>query len=227
MPTKAVQRFTSWSYSRLTEWEKCPFKAKCKHLDKIKEPEPEPGSPLFHGKEAHQAAEDYINHKIRGLPKLLRLFSSEFEMLRKKRPRTEYELALTKKWEPTDWFGSTAWLRIKIDVLCTGKTVHIIDYKTGKIREEQEDQLELYAVGALSMSPAPEVAGVALWYLDQGETRPLEGERLYALREAPSLRRKWVKRVAPMLNDTAFTAKPGNHCLWCHLRKELNGPCKY
>lgn len=229
MPIKAVQSFSSWSYSRLTEWEKCPFKAMCKHFAKIKEPEPEPGSPLFHGKEAHQAAEDYLNHKIRGVPKLLCLFTNEFEQLRKKHPQPEYELALTTKWEPTGWFDAAAWLRIKIDVLWTqGSTIHIVDYKTGKIREEQEDQLELYAVGAFSMLPAPAVAGVSLWYLDQGETRPLEGEKLYdGLTESAGLRRKWEKRVAPMLADTAFVPKPGNHCRWCHLQQSKGGPCRF
>lgn len=238
MPTKAVQKFTAWSYSRLTEWEQCPFKAKCKHLDKIKEPEPGPDSPLTHGKEAHEDADKYARGVGRALPGNLRLFKEEFAALRarKRDLRTEFQLALTKAWAPTGCYGSDVWLRIVFDVTwdehvkAEGKTYltrHVVDYKTGKIREEQQDQLELYALGALSMEPAPEVAIVELWYLDQGETRPEGGGKVYGVGEVPSLRRKWVKRVAPMLADTAFIPQPGNHCRWCHLAKSKGGICVF
>lgn len=238
MPIKRQRQFESWSYSRLTEWEKCPFKAAQKHLFKREEPESDKGA---EGTAAHKDAELYATGQVKVCPKSLERFCAEFDDLRKiKRSLlTEYELALSNTWKQTTWFqtmGKPApWVRIKMDLTYvhsagTGKKAkpirEIVDYKNGVIRKEDEDQLELYGIGGLSMEPFVDVVRASLWYLKEGVIVPETG-KLFTRAELPGMLKRWGKRAAPMLADTAFVPKPGNHCRWCHLPKAKGGPCPF
>ncbi len=61
MPIKAMPRFTAWSYSRLSDYEACPLKAKIKHLDKVSEP----SSPaLKRGSDIHELAAKYATNQL-------------------------------------------------------------------------------------------------------------------------------------------------------------------
>ena len=248
MPIKKAKQFDSWSYSRLTEWEKCPFKAAQKHLHKIAEPESDKGA---EGTAAHKDAELYASGQVFTCPPRLARFKDEFAALRKiKRSLLiEYELALDNTWKPTTWFNTfgkpAPWVRIKMDLTYVreageegGKPKsrskkagfhmvrEIVDYKNGVVRKEDEDQLELYGIGGLSMEPLVDVVRCGLWYLKEGVIVPETG-KLFTRAELPSLIKRWAKRAAPMLADTAFVPKPGRHCTWCHLPKAKGGPCPF
>jgi hypothetical protein len=232
MPTLAPKRFLAWSYSRLYDHEDCALKARFKHLDKLKEPG---GPALERGARIDKLAENYSVGRISTLPEELKLFKQEFALLRKLKRllNPQQNLALTKLWKQTDWFGADVWVRIKMDVWYDDlkKGVRrVIDYKTGKIRDENQDQLDLYAVGASAVaSPAIELIKTELWYLDQGEVR----EREFTRPQADALRTPWEKRVAPMLADTKFKPNPGNACRWCFFgqtaKREKGGPglCRF
>jgi hypothetical protein len=237
MPIKRIQKFESWSYSRLTEHERCPFRAKSKHIDKIEEPSSEAKDA---GNQADSDAEKYATGVLKECPKTLERFRVEFDALRKIKRilRPQFELALDKDWKPTSWFNKPGkappWVRIKMDLMYdkpegTGKKAYllrnVIDYKNGKIRKTDEDQLELYAIGGLSFDePAVDVVRTSLWYLREGVIVPETG-RVFTRDQLPALIKKWAKRVAPMLVDTAFIPKPGNYCGWCHLSASKGGPC--
>ena len=238
MPKARIRQFEAWSYSRLTEWEKCAFKAKSKHLDKIAEPENPKGA---EGTAAHTDAERYATGAVNVRPKTLDRFAEEFDALRKIKRilRPEFELALDAAWKQTTWFKTSGnpdpWVRIKMDLTYdkaegSGKKApvirNVIDYKNGIVRAEDEDQLELYAIGGLSMEPFVDVVRVALWYLKEGVIKPENG-RVFVRSELPALIKKWGKRVAPMMADTAFIPRPGRHCGWCHLTKAKKGPCPF
>lgn len=231
MPIRRLPQFDAWSWSRLGDWEECPLKAKLKHLDKIKEP----GSPaLDRGSAIHKEAEGYVTGRLPDLPASLERFFEEFAALRaRKDAECERQLAVDAGWAPCDWFGPGAWLRVVID--CThagaspdeaGRTV--IDYKTGKVRPRNDDQLDLYNLVALAYHPHVKRADAWLWYLDQGET----STRSLVRAEAAKLQRKWEKRVKPMLADRTFAPKPADECRWCFygqagVAKGGPGLCKY
>lgn len=214
MPIKAIKKFTAWSYSRLGDWESCPLKARLKHIDKVSEP----SSPaLKRGSDIHELAARYATGQLKDLPPELARFPEEFADLRRRKDvEVERQLAVTRDWQPCEWFGAAAWLRIVVDATYAGATPDepgrmVIDHKTGSIRAENTTQLDLYGLVMLAYYPGVKRVDSALWYLDAGEI----ASRSLLRSEAEAVRKRWEKRVAPMLADETFAPKPGNACRWC------------
>ena len=235
MPIKVVKRFTAWSFSRLIEYEECPFKAHQKHILRNTEPD----KLVFQrGRDIETEAYAYIFDPKGKLPKSCEAFPEEFTLMRKNRKAvlSQRDMAFDVNWRPVDWFAKDAWVRIKMDLLLeepTGKTkqhwrAHVVDLKTGRIYEDKLDQLDLYNLAALCLDESiithhPQVSFAEMWYLDQGETR----ERTLFLKDVAKAKAYWAKRVKPLFADGAFLPRPGNHCRWCHLSKTKGGPCPY
>jgi hypothetical protein len=227
MPTKAIQQFKAWSFSRLSDWEKCPAYAKYKHLDKLPVPQ---GPALERGEKIHKLAEQYATGLLKKIPDELKLFRKEFSALRKikRQLSTEHQIAVDKNWMLTDWFGPEAWCRVVLDLVwldTSKKTLTIWDWKTGKINPAQASQLDLYAlVGFVFGGEKIEHVRTAFQYLDQGESVPYACQRA----EVPAQKKKWKDRAAPMLSDTKFKPTPSSMaCRFCLFSKGNKGPCKY
>lgn len=224
MPKKPMKQFFAWSYSRLHTFETCPAKARYQHLDKLPIVESEP---LIRGKATHKDAELYSIGKKRKLPASLELFDEEFKELRKlkKHLAVEQQLAVDKHWQPCDWFGRQAWCRVVVDCayVLDGTTLVIIDHKTGKIRPEHTDQLDLYAIVGFAHWGQVETVEAHLWYLDQGEIT----SKNYTRTEAEKLKKPWEKRVKPMLTAKSFKPTPSRLCSWCDFSQAKGGPCQY
>ena len=229
MPRKPLKRITAWSPSRYFVYVLCALQAKYKFIDRILEPEREP---LRRGKKIHKEAEEFSLGRIKKLPKSLELLDVEFKDLRKRKRtlQVEKQLAVDKSWNPVNWFAKDAWLRGVLDCMYVdGDTLYIIDYKTGKIRLEQMQQLEIYAILGFIFGPAHITKVVCeFWYLDQGEVKEFEATR----KEALKLRKKWVQRTKKMLADTTFKPTPNDKCGWCwygQKKKAQGGPglCKF
>jgi hypothetical protein len=192
-----------------------------KHLNKMVEP---PSAALDRGAAIHKQAERYATGQARALPSTLTLFRERFRGLRDRRRHllVEQQLALTSAWEPTDWFGRGAWLRVVMD--CFDPEVGlVIDYKTGRERTESLDQLGLYAIAALAYRPDLERVTTELWYLDSRVTR----SQVYDRESVVTLKKTWLKRAKPMLADARFSPTPGDHCRWCAWSQAKEGVCQY
>lgn len=185
------------------------------------------------GSEIHSMCEEYVktDKKPKKMPEELENFEDEFLTLRKyKKDLTQLEgsWAFRSDWSPTSWFGQDAWCRMKVD-FCTRdskqKTVRIIDYKTGKLRKSNEEQLELYALGALYMFEPTDEIQCELWYLDSGDLV----EVVFDIEEvATELREKWDEKARPMLEDIKFEATPSqSSCRFCSYSKDEGGPCEF
>lgn len=213
---------TSWSYSRFSVYDKCPAKAKYKFIDKL----PDPGSAAMErGNVIHKLAEQYTKGEIKKLPPELKLFKDEFAELKKSKPIVEESWAFTKNWIKTVWNDwANCALRIKVDAACVdGDELHIIDHKTGKKRDNYDEQLSLYAAPAPIIFPKIKKIFTHLWFLDSGETVT----NIYPASEMDIMRKEWDKKVQPMLNDTRFAPKPSHECRWCPFSKSKGGPCKF
>jgi len=225
-PQPKAQRILAWSYSRLSTYIKCALLAKLKFIEKRQEPK---NKFMEHGIEVHDKAEGYVKGRIKRLPKCLARFREEFKLLKTRLVEVELELAFDKDWKLVSWFAKDVYVRVKMDVVHTidflrDKTIFIIDYKTGKVREEQDkEQGELYAIGAFLKNPAAEWVQADFWYLDEGVIT----SETYTRSQLKKLQAKWKKKARPLLNDRIFAPKPGNHCRWCHFRKDNGGPCEY
>jgi CRISPR/Cas system-associated exonuclease Cas4 (RecB family) len=214
----------AWSFSRWKDYEQCPFRAKCKHVDRMKEP---PSPAMERGSNIHKMAEDYTTGALKRLPKELKLFNDRFKALKKAKATVEQSWAFTRKWGITQWNDwQNCWLRVKVDAFYKeGDTLFVIDHKTGKRKEDHLEQLSLYALSGMVIVPEVKKVVTSLWYLDSGETGG-EGQE-FSDKEVPALKKDWEKKTRAMLSDTRFAPKPGYYCQWCPFSKGKGGPCKF
>lgn len=251
MPTPRLVKITAWSYSRFTDYEQCPFLAKCKIVDRLKEPDSPSG---YKGTRTHALAAAYATRTLpvrdkdnvkfydelvdmlrsKKIPVELETFAEEFKTVREiKSALAESEWAFNSNWEACGWFDSSAWLRVKVDLHWLSQerngrlrktVVHVRDHKTGREYAEHELQRELYGLGALLQYPDADEVVVEHWYLDGGK---IGGPSVFKADDLPRLQAEWVRRTTAMLNDTSFAPRPSDKCRFCHFRKANNGPCKF
>lgn len=220
-----MNKITAWSYSRYSEWRTCPFKAKCKIIDKLKEPA---GEAMDRGTDIHKMAENYLTGRIDKLPADLKQLKKEYTALKKLKPEVEKEFAFRNDWTKCDWFAKDAWCRVKIDILIPPKVenpiVSVKDTKTGKFKEdgEYQEQLDLYNLTGLLVFPIAQIAKSSLLFVDHG--KEVEGDQLKR-KDEKKMKKIWELRVKPMLSDTKFRPTPNFTCRWCHFRKSNGGPC--
>lgn len=218
----------SVSFSKLQDYEQCPYRCKLKHVDRIPEekyPAAERGTAI------HQMAEDYVNGKLRSLPTELMKFMDEFEVLRReykgKHVSLEGEWGFDPEWLPTQY--KTAWLRMKGDAILF-KGAHdavVVDYKTGHSYGKEVthgQQVQLYAIATFILYPELQNITVELWYLDKDEMTQRTYTRLEALRYVQS----WDKRLKKVTNAKTF---PPNanwiSCKYCAFGPAKGNRCEY
>lgn len=225
MPIKPL---TAWSFSRLRTYLECPFKAFLKYIQRLPDP---PGPPLVEGSRIHKLAEDFLKGLTKKLAPELVLFKDLFKALVKIRSRLqiEAELAFDAKWLPVDWFSPYVYIRIKMDVMYDDpkdtSIRRIIDWKTGRRKPVDEEQLEVYAIGAFLTAPANiKRVDCTLAYTKTGEVV----EKTFMRSDLPKLQKKWSKKALPMLRDRLFKPTPSDEsCKFCLWSKKKGGPCKF
>lgn len=217
-------KITAWSYSRWRDYSKCPFYAKCKYVDKLKEPD----SPaMARGTLVHKLAENFIKAEHQPLfSSELSLFRDEFRYLRRLHAKAEEQWAFNANWEPVDWFAPNAWCRVKVDAFARKhkRMGLVVDFKTGKINPDHQDQLSLYAIGAFIMDPEIVVADTQNWYLDLGKKTE---NVIFTVGMLEDLKKTWHGRVRALLADRDFVPRPNESCKWCAFSCGKGGPCVY
>jgi len=137
----------TWSYSSISLFQQCPRKYyRLRVVKDIVEP---PAEHLAYGTAVHEAAENYVcNDKA---------LDPRYEFMRpvldglKQLPGLklcEYEMGLTKDFEPCGFKDPNVWFRGIADLLIIdGSHAKLIDYKTGKKSQYADTkQLELLAL---------------------------------------------------------------------------------
>ncbi len=122
---------SSWSHSRLVDFEKCKFLAWLKYDQRIPEPaRPLPPGKIEHandrGTRVHDNCEQYVRGDIDELlPEAAKYFGPQLDLLRvlheAGQVSLEGEWGMDDQWCPTDW--RTAWLRLKLDSAMRSNTM--------------------------------------------------------------------------------------------------------
>ena len=225
---------SAWSYSRLSTWMQCPFKAKLLMIDKLKEPT---NAAMERGSNIHKKLEAYMSTNKGRVFKEMGPYKAYLSGLRKNKKNykafaTEMQVAFNKDLKQVDWFGWDAWLRAILDlyILEDDNKAIIIDYKTGRRKNEHVDQADMYAAVfyLLNKNTFNKSGGLSVQflYVDQPNIEEML-EKSYNMKTCEKHLKRFLKMGEAMTKDEAFTKKPSNNCKWCHFRKANNGPCNY
>ena len=227
----------AWSYSRLTVFEQCPYRAKLAYVDKVPEPErPLPPGKTEHandrGTRIHLAAEMYVKEDIELIPELGKFTEDLTELKRQYqvgKVSLEGEWGFNRDWAPTAWMSPETWLRVKLDALVwlTDETALVIDYKTGKKYGNEikhGEQANLYQLATFMRYPELKHVTTELWYTDQDEVSRMKFTREQGLK----FFKHFDDRGAAITNATVFPPRPNIfNCKWCPYAPHASGVCEF
>lgn len=217
----------AWSYSRLSDFEDCPFMFYHKYI--LKTVKFVPNAAMLRGKEAHKQLErDVIRSSHNNEPvcsdvahvwPMIKAFADGHQEI-----MAEEQVALTVKCKPCDWFSKKAWLRGVFDVVgrinplsaCNDQVVSILDWKTGQYRPN-EDQLKLYNMITLLRWPRTVSVTSALVFIDHKKSGPpVTSQRrdLEALLDTFGERAEMIQ-IAEARDR--WPAAKNHKCTWCSI----------
>lgn len=211
----------SFSYSFLDRfYNVCPEQAR---RDFITKDYKKPFVQVEGGVDAHRVLEARLKEKT-PLPAELASAEPIVRSFERYKVKTEVAFAVDRWIKPCGFWGQGgadghAWLRGKFDVVAypSEKEALIADWKTGKVREKQ-DQLELGAMLLMENEPAVDrVVSVNVWLKTGRPGTPYVFERSG---KSP-LWLKWIQkmRAVEALNPEAeWEKRPGPLCGWCPVR---------
>lgn len=224
---------TSWSFSRLGDFDKCKKYYWLKHEQKIPEPErPLPPGKTEHANDRGTRVHNETEAFVRGLgpfPKEMREFELEVNHLKalfaSGRVSLEGEWGMDRDWNPTDW--KTAWQRLKLDALVHVSKIEaiVIDYKTGRRfgnEVKHGQQLQSYQLNTFLRFPELEIVHAELWYPDVKDLVTQTFTRDQGLR----FKRTFDERGKRLTSNTSWPANPNKFsCQWCPYGPDGTGHC--
>lgn len=186
-----------WSFSSLNAYETCPRRYYHVRVARdVKEPQTEA---LAWGNAVHKALEDAVNGRM--LTGSFQAYQPLVDKLKTApgRKHTERKFGLTSGYKSTTFFAKDVWFRGVIDLTVEqGSAVTILDYKTGKVREDG-DQLKLFAAAGFAQYPqATTIRTGYVWLAHDRITR-----RDFQRDELPLIWQEFVPRIERMKESEA------------------------
>lgn len=213
-PMKLPKPIIAWSYSALTSFENCPRKYWATKISKVVS---DVNQYNVAGDTDHQAIENYMRMGLQ-LPENLRGLLPLFDKL-KGAPGEQYvEYAMCLKQDLTvtgfkNW--DEAWVRGAGDYIkVNGTLATYMDWKSGKPRDEVEDQIDLTALLLFAHFPAVQQVNGGLLYYNHGKIKPHIVKRT----DVPRLWNGFIGRVKLMEDakrEDNWPATPNPLCGWC------------
>jgi len=244
----------TWSASRYKTFKGCAMRAYFEYVEKIKFAVPAHLQKIFdRGTRSHYVGQLVLQGSAATIDDTYRkvadkagpVTQKELDLwwawadhlydLREQGAVAEERWGFTRELRPVDFFrGPKVWLRAVTDVHIVGQdTLYVIDFKTGRVYDEHEEQAEIYAVAGKAMFPKVRNVEVEFWYLDQGPGRGI-AEYEYDEQDLDGLRGKWIEQGTQVTDATKFPATPDltgcKRCPFSKFKKLPNGsrgPCQY
>lgn len=214
---------TSWSFSRLLEFESCPYRTYLKHVIKSPEPDKDENHPLVRGTRIHSEAEHFVlgdGELTTALqkPKIVEHLELCREAYQEGRAHVEENWGFDNEWGVTDWFGDNIWLRVKLDVGVSMDTdfYQVTDWKTGKSQGKEVrnmQQAQLYAVGVFMRNPDVQFVEPIFAFIDENKVQAL---KVIKRTDVPRYIQRFEERANKLTSCVDFRAKPNRmNCKYC------------
>lgn len=224
---RLVKYTGAWSHSKLRDFESCRAQFKRKHIEKLPEPESEA---LKRGSQVHDGIERWLKGWFKPAEKktLLAMMGAmvpDFEKLKKLQPVGEEMWSFAQGFVPlADPWDKRAWVRAKTDAfLRETKVATVFDWKTGKPKEIDLDQLRFYGMLTLLRDPEIDVAKLELWYVDHNKIVQGAFER----KDLAHAQKEFTRRASRIYSESRWPEEPGLGCRWCPFRRAVGGPCAF
>lgn len=208
-------KYAPYSFSRLSTFETCPQKFKFRYIDCLQGAEA--SAALKKGSEIHSLLEHYPDceeSQYRGI------IQTYMDNLGKKydlsKAQREVEIALDGDLKPCEPYSSKLLFRGFADaVIDDGSSLTVLDYKTGKYKEERNQdyrQLMFYALYFLKATHYTEVQ-TAYVYVEHNMENPFTFKAEYL----PNYERVLMQMIRDAEDCTEFVKKT-KFCRWCEYR---------
>ena len=205
----------SWSFSRLKSDETCPKRHY--EVDIAKNYSDGEGHALVWGSKVHEAFAEALTKRT-PLPEEMKDYQKWIDQMAagKGELLVEQKYAITKDFQPTEWFGPRAWLRGIADaVRIDGPVALAKDWKTGKSDRVDSTQLMLMAQCIFAFHPeVKKIKTVYTWLQEDCET-----EETYTRLDVADAWIGLLPRVEAyeeQIRSQSFPPKPGKLCYkWC------------
>jgi hypothetical protein len=209
----------AWSHSALKDFEGCARRYhEVRVLKKYTQKETEQ---IRYGKEMHKAAEDYVKDNV-PIPAHFSFVQPTIDALLAK-PGTkyaEYEMGLTVDLRPCGFRDDKCWVRGIADLLIVDEeslTAWVVDYKTGKDKYPDKEQLTLMSLMVFAHFPIVRMVKSALLFV----VKDTMVKHKVVLEEATNYWQDYRERVARL--EAAFANNVWNPtstplCPWCPVK---------
>ena len=209
----------AWSHSALKDFEGCARRYhEVRVLKNYTQRETEQ---IRYGKELHKAAEDYVTDNT-PIPPQFSFVQPTIDALLAK-PGTkyaEYEMGLTVDLRPCSFRDDNCWVRGIADLLIVDEeslTAWVVDYKTGKDKYPDKEQLTLMSLMVFAHFPIVRMVKSALLFV----VKDTMVKHKVMLEEATSYWQDYRERVARL--EAAFANNVWNPtstplCPWCPVK---------
>ena len=213
---------TSWSYSTLKQFEKCPYSIYLAKVAKEPGPERDDNHPLVRGNRIHLEAEQFVRGDTEDFPHSLRKLEDDVYALRELythgNVKVEEEWGFDLTWATVDWTAPDVWCRMKLDIQLwhDPQSLTVYDWKTGKSWGNEVPhtaQGQTYAIGAFRRHPKLEDVTVQMLYTDEGKKSP---RRNYTRHDITHYEARLTERALKLTTAINFPPKPIKYaCQYC------------
>lgn len=210
----------SWSYSKLSLYEKCPAQYRYRYVQKLPTPKSEAAS---RGTEIHESIENFLRgrHLSDKLHESVQKYADLFLGIAARDPVIEEKLALNEAWEIVPW--EEGWLRLAIDsYYLEKKEAPVQEWKSGKQYDDHVEQRKLYATVLMRKYPEIKRVPVKTIYTDLGKAV----KEVYTRDHVDDIMEEFDRRVSFMRYDDEMAPRPGWYCRFCPFTRMKDGPCK-
>lgn len=216
-------KYAPYSFSAMSTYAQCPRKYKYLKIDKI-DPGPRDMTALLKGGAVHDILEKYPIESTHKLAPKYQSIADKFiqsrlgELYLKENSIREFKFSLDNKLEFRSFNDKNSMFRGAIDhITIIDNKLHIIDWKTGKYREQQYQdytQLIYYAVILFIKYQNVDEITISFVYVEHLLENKLVIKREYFHNHL----RELVTSIHNIETDQTFEKKPSRLCDWCEFQ---------
>jgi CRISPR/Cas system-associated exonuclease Cas4 (RecB family) len=222
---------TTYSYSKIDVYCKCPRRFKFKYIQRIKKdddnpifekghyihymlehypnPPPEPFKFKFSSLEMINSFKEIVMNRLKVDPELRTI-------LRSYRIRSEQVFYLDRDLRPSVDKENALVTGIIDYIGIVNGELTFIDWKSGLTMKSNIEQVQFYAIWGFKAFPNFDTIKTILWYVENGE----KIEFVLHRDDMDIIESNLINKIDEIEKDTTFKARPARHCDWCPYQNE-------